>query len=362
MYLCTKIVYEMARIKKKETIYRRYLKDGDKFIPIQETSEILPPGFYKPVYDDYNEKAYFTERDVITPNLYILPDGIQTQIMDDIKNFWESEERYKKFGNVYKRNILLYSAPGNGKTSVINLLCKELITKYEGVVILIDSITDLMAYNICMRRLKDVEPNRKIITVIEDFERLTKSDDVAATLLQLLDGNSQFDNIVTIATTNYPQILEKRFVCRPSRFNLVIEYKRPTDEIRRAYITCKLKDGGYDVDSEEVKATIERHVKATQGYTFDFVKELVQGIYVEGLKEEAVLKRLNDIINKNGNVKVTDENGKVGFSDSMDDVDFSGIDTLEDIENEGGAKNESVIGDRRSHGYGPRRIGLTEID
>jgi DNA replication protein DnaC len=64
--------------------------------------------------------------------------GLSTEILDDIKRFWESEERYKQFGNVYKRNILLYSLPGNGKTSLINILCHKLIDEHDGVVIFID--------------------------------------------------------------------------------------------------------------------------------------------------------------------------------------------------------------------------------
>jgi SpoVK/Ycf46/Vps4 family AAA+-type ATPase len=134
-------------------------------------------------------------------------------------------------------------------------------------------------------------------------------------LLQLLDGNTQFDNVVTIATTNYPQILEKRFTCRPSRFNLVIEYKKPNDEVRRSYITMKLKDAGFDVESTKVKKDIERLVGKTEGYTFDFVKEVIQGIYVDQIDEKVLFDRLNDIIKKNGRVCVSEEETKkIGFS------------------------------------------------
>jgi SpoVK/Ycf46/Vps4 family AAA+-type ATPase len=166
-----------------------------------------------------------------------------------------------------------------------------------------------------MDRLRSIEPNRRIITLIEDFERLAKDDYYSAMLLQLLDGNGQFDNVVTIATTNYPEILEKRFTCRPSRFNLVIEYKKPNADARRAYIENKLSDSGIDITDEGVKKDIDRYVRKTEGYTFDFLKEVIQGIYVDGFTEIQLFERLEDLIKKDGKVKVTEDGAKkIGFN------------------------------------------------
>jgi SpoVK/Ycf46/Vps4 family AAA+-type ATPase len=310
----------------KERSYTRYEKNGNMYEPIGITKEVLPSGFYKPVWDRYNGRYFFSSKEVITPKLYVLPNDIQMNILDDIKRFWKSEKRYRQFGQVYKRNILLYSLPGNGKTSLINIICKTLIEDYDGIVICIDNIDELNAYSPCMDRLRDIEPNRKIITLIEDFERLAKDDYYAAMLLQLLDGNGQFDNVVTIATTNYPQILEKRFTCRPSRFNLVIEYKKPNAEVRKAYITNKLSDGGVDVKDEKVQKDIERYVEKTEGYTFDFLKEVIQGIYVDGFTEVEIFDRLEELIKKDGRVKITEEESKkIGFASGKTPNDAEGL-------------------------------------
>lgn len=302
-------------MEKKEQHFERYLKQGNCYEPIGETRDILPSGFYHPVYDDYHDRYILSSKEVIMPNLYVLPNDIQNTILEDIQAFWKSEERYRKFGNVYKRNILLYSLPGNGKTSLINIIAKKLIDEHDGVVITIDSRKDLISYRPVMERFRSVEPNRKVVTIIEDFERLANNDEFTALLLQTLDGNGQFDNVVTIATTNYPEILEKRFTCRPSRFNLVIEYKKPNAEIRKAYIEMKLADSGIDINDEKIKNDIERYVNKSEGYTFDFVKELVQGIYVDGISEVAVFDRLESLIDKDGKIKITeDEKKKIGFS------------------------------------------------
>lgn len=300
----------------KERCYERYLKQGNDYVPIGETKDILPQGFYKPVYDSYHEKAYLTKKEVIMPTLYLLPNEIQNNILDDIQTFWKSEERYRQFGSVYKRNILLYSLPGNGKTSLINIIANQLINDYNGVVIFIDSVKDLQSYQIVMERFRSVEPNRKVITIIEDFERLAKNDELTALILQTLDGNGQFDNVVTIATTNHPEILEKRFTCRPSRFNLVIEFKKLNAIIRQAYIERKLSSGGIDINDKKVRQDISRYVLKTEGYTFDFVKEVIQSIYIDGISEEATFNRLEELIKKNGKIKVTEGGGNaIGFGE-----------------------------------------------
>lgn len=297
-------------------LYCQYKVKADGYYPTQETVKTIPAGFYKPAHDSYSGEFYLEPKNIITPKLYLLPNEAKDIIVDDIQRFWKSEERYRKFQSVYKRNILLYSIPGNGKTCLINIMCQELIKKYDGIIVCIDTQRELDYYTKIMSKFRQIEPDRKIITIIEDFERLAKDEYYSALLLQLLDGNEQLDSIVTIATTNYPENLEKRWTCRPSRFNLVLEYKKPDAKVREFYIYNKLKDGGVDVDSEKVKEDIQRYVEKTEGYTFDFVKEAIQGIYVDDIAEDVVFERIEKSRKHNGSYKVSEDDGrKIGFLD-----------------------------------------------
>ena len=302
--------------KKDNNTYCQYKLKGDGYYPMQATVKKVPAGFYKPAHDSYTGEYFLEPKKIITPKLYLLPNEAKDVIVEDIQRFWQSEERYRKFQSVYKRNILLYSIPGNGKTCLINIMCQELIKKYDGIIVCIDTQRELDNYTKIMAKFRQVEPDRKIITIIEDFERLAKDEYYSALLLQLLDGNEQLDSIVTIATTNYPENLEKRWTCRPSRFNLVLEYKKPDAKVREFYIYNKLKDGGIDVDSEKVKEDIKRYVEKTEGFTFDFVKEAIQGIYVDDIAEDVVFERIEKARKKNGNYKVTEDDGRtIGFVD-----------------------------------------------
>jgi len=305
-----------------ENNYQAFLKTDDSYEPVGEMITTLPSGFYTPYCNPYNGKYYLRAKNVIQPKLYTFHNGVQETILNDIYKFWDSEEIYRRFGSVYKRNILLYSVPGNGKTSLINIITNKLISEYNGIVIFIDSADQLRWYSTVMGRFRQIEPNRKVVTVVEDFEEMANNSSLITLLLQTLDGNSQFDNVVTIATTNYPEQLDKRFTSRPSRFNLVVEYKKPDADIRREYITMKLSEGGVDVNDPKTARDIEKYVALTENYTFDFLKEFIQGIYIDGLNENTVNTRLRKLISEGGNVKVTDDSDKkIGFTCNEFSVD-----------------------------------------
>ena len=295
----------------------QYIKDDNKFVPLPATVNKLPAGYYKPIYTSYNDKVFAVKKNIASGKLYDLPNGLYKTLTDDITHFWESEARYRQFGNLYKRNILLYSIPGNGKTCLIHQVCEDIINRYEGVVFYIDDQETLEAYPKLMDKVRAIEPNRKIITIIEDFERLIGKEHNSSLLLQILDGSNQYDGVLTIATTNYPEKIGEQFTLRPSRFNLIVEYKKPDENVRRFYITNKLKDAGFDI--EKIKDDIERYVQKTEGYTFDYVKEAIEGIYVTEIPEDELFERLNKSISMKGKYTTTERSiGRLGFLNSDD--------------------------------------------
>lgn len=288
------------------------IKDGH-YLPIQQVVNELPAGYYKPERNHFNGEIYASPKKVNLPKLYDLPNDIHEKVVNDIKKFWESEERYKQFGNVYKRNILLYSVPGNGKTCLINILARDLIKNYNGIIMILDDEESLEIYPKLMQELRQIEPERKVITVIEDFERLIKKDYLSSLLLQILDGTEVLSGVVTIATSNYPDQIGEQYMSRPSRFNLKIEYKKPDAKVRKYYITQKLIDSHITID-DKVAADIDRYVEKTEGYTFDFLKEAIQGIYLDCIPEDKLFDDLDTAIKKKGCYHTTESNGgKLGF-------------------------------------------------
>ena len=176
-----------------------------------------------------------------------------------------------------------------------------------------------------------IEPGRPIITIIEDFDSLVLIDKTAETLLlQLLDGNNQFSNIVTIATTNYIEQLKPSFLNRPSRFNICAEYKKPNEKVRRFYITNKLNDSGIDISSEENNKMIDRLVKKSEGFTFDHMKELLEMIFVGDLSEDEAYDRIKKVVEAKGKYKITEDGpNAIGFDN---DIETEVINSLENLD------------------------------
>jgi len=300
---------------KEGTIAKHYNRIGtNSFSFVDDVVDSIPSGFYRPIYDNFNNKYFIERKNVEKPRIYHLPVKIFDEILNDIHTFWNSKEVYKNFGEVYKLNFLLYSVPGNGKTCLINIIAEELMTTHDGIVITINSLSELVAYPKVIESIRRIEPDRKVLTVIEDFDGLVGTDKSAETLLlQILDGNDSVSDVITIATTNYIEQLKPSFTARPSRFR-VYEYKRPMTNVRRFYIYNKLKDFGLDVDKEEHKILIDRLTEKSDGYTFDLLKELVTMIFVLGYTEDDAVQKMNEVKESNGKLNNTEDTPKkIGF-------------------------------------------------
>lgn len=138
----------------------------------------------------------------------------------------ELKELINKCDFSRKNNILLYGAPGNGKT--------------QSVIDLANSINDLLVINVldvdALRYLKYLPAEKKKILLFEEFtETMSKSD--KKNVLNFLDGIDSIQNCISIMSTNYPKELESNIIDRPSRVRHFIEYKNPTES--QIDIICK---------------------------------------------------------------------------------------------------------------------------
>ena len=264
---------------------------------VGETFETLEHGYYN-FYQSPSIGLYFVKARVETNKLFPLPNESTDVILNDIQKFWTLEKTYKKYGRVYRRNYLIYSAPGTGKTSLIKLMCKELIEKYNGIVLTISNMDNLQLYPDALRAIRDVEPDRKIITIIEDLDAFTDEDNTYGNpanslLLNILDGAQTLSNVVTIATTNYIEKIAGRYKNRPSRFDLVMEFPLPNSESRRMFIEKTV------LPQDIKKINLDEWVKKTEGFSIDHINELILLYFVFGHTEEDSFARVKKMAENN---------------------------------------------------------------
>lgn len=266
-------------------------------VTASNTFSRLQAGYYS-MHSSSSLGLYFIKENIELNKLYRLPNNETNVIMDDMSKFWTLEDTYKKYHRVFRRNYLIYSGPGTGKTSCINLMCQELIEKHDGIVFALNSEWDISAFPNAVRRVRKIEPDRKIIAIIEDIDTFVHRDSSLNTLiLNMLDGNLKLSGIVTIATTNHIEMLEDRYTNRPSRFDRVIEFPLPNAECRKMFIekTVLPEDLG--------KIDIDEWVAKTEGFTIDHLNELILLFFVFGHSEEESFNEMFKMTKTNGILK-----------------------------------------------------------
>lgn len=155
-----------------------------------------------------------------------VPEG--PELVQKIKHFDSLKDEYALKGIPHHMGILLTGEPGTGKTSLIHALASE--TDREIVFLNLSAITTDTELVTLMTHYMDWH---KLILVLEDIDVsrvATNRDEESKTvtlssLLNILDGILTPRGMITIATTNRPESLDKALV-RPGRFDYLIEIKR----------------------------------------------------------------------------------------------------------------------------------------
>lgn len=302
---------EIVRETKSANDYSQWaVHKGNKFSPTTDTVKGVPPGFYE-VGLDSQIGYYLQKKAVNTDELYQLPSEELTDIIEDIQKFWQRADRYKEYGFLHKRGILLYGDPGMGKSGIIQLITKHLVEKMQGIVINLTNGDQIEWYGELITSFRQIEPSRPIIVILEDIDGIAGEGTWSTSmLLNILDGVKQIDNVVYIATTNYPEKLEERITNRPSRFDRRYEVEPPTAEVRLAYFNNKL------TKSDLKKIDLTDWVNQTDGMSLAHLRELVISVVAMGNSFESTMQRLNGL--KKKPVVKSKKNNRVGFGKSED--------------------------------------------
>lgn len=262
---------------------------GDKYAPTMPTTKQIPAGFYE-VNNDPSIGTHLIHKKINTDELYYLPSPELLDIIKDVNTFWERKEKYKQYGFLHKRGILMYGDPGMGKSGIIQLCTKYLIEEMNGIVINLTSGGDIELYSTLIGTFRDIEGSRPLVVILEDIDAIAGEGSWSTSmLLNILDGVKQINNVVYIATTNYPERLQERITNRPSRFDRRYEIEAPKEAVRKTYIENKLSKE--DLDSIDMKEWL----KETEGMSLAHMRELIISLFAMGNSFEDTIARLNGL-------------------------------------------------------------------
>src|SRR5215216_4467402 len=175
------------------------------------------------------------------------------QELQEIKEFLESPKRFQALGARIPKGVLLYGPPGTGKTLLARAVAGE-----AGVPFFSISGSDFveMFVGVGASRVRDLfeqaKQNSPCIVFMDEIDAVGRHrgagmggghDEREQTLNQLLvemDGFELKDNIILIAATNRPDILDPALL-RPGRFDRQIVVDRPDRNGRRKILEVHSK-------------------------------------------------------------------------------------------------------------------------
>jgi AAA+ superfamily predicted ATPase len=200
----------------------------------------------------------------------VLGNNLKAELFADAARFFERRDFYERHRLPWKRGLLLVGPPGNGKTQSIKALLQQL----GQPVVFVKSFSS--------REERADEGIRKVfqrarrlapaVLVLEDLDCLVPEEHRSA-LLNELDGFALNTGLLTIATTNHPEKLDRSILDRPSRFDRKFHFPLPGEAERAEYIARWV---AAQVPAMQLSAEGQRRVaERSRGFTFAYLKELL---------------------------------------------------------------------------------------
>ncbi|THH31305.1 hypothetical protein EUX98_g2882 [Antrodiella citrinella] len=202
----------------------------------------------------------------------IVKDEFKSNLRKDVNGFFASEQMYKSLAIPWKRGLIMYGPPGNGKTISMKAVMKECDAKGY-VPMYVRSFQSWMGEEAsmtnCFARARQVAP---CVLILEDLDSLI-NDQNRSFFLNQLDGLEDNDGLLIIGSTNHFDKLDPALSGRPSRFDRKYLFDDPDKEERALYAKywqIKLKDNK-SIDFPD--SLLEEIAAGTEDFSFAYLKE-----------------------------------------------------------------------------------------
>ncbi|WP_159888314.1 AAA family ATPase [Paenibacillus puerhi] len=163
----------------------------------------------------------------------IMNEELKTEIFRAIDQFFAGDRTfYQKYEVPYKRGILLYGKPGNGKTTLVKSIAGSVrapvaywqLTEHTSSA----SIQEVFQAAVAMAPM---------VLVAEDIDSMPQH--ARSFFLNTLDGATSKEGIFLIGTTNFPEQIDPALMNRAGRFDRAYEITLPDEELRLVYLQRK---------------------------------------------------------------------------------------------------------------------------
>ena len=202
----------------------------------------------------------------------ILAPALKNEIEANTVGFLNRKAELGRYGIPPRRGVILVGEPGTGKT----LISKILMTGSPGITCIVAHQSGLAHSRYIYELYELAEDLKPSIVFIEDIDLVgEKRGEGLFSLLSALDGIEECRDIVTVASTNFIEILDKALTERPSRFDRIIQLPPPSLEQRRQLIRCLSQRIPMDENIQDYLARRSEH------YTPAQVQEAAYSLFID---------------------------------------------------------------------------------
>ncbi|AXI07869.1 ATPase [Oceanobacillus zhaokaii] len=206
----------------------------------------------------------------------LLEEDVKTDIYRSIDEFFhKSGTFFKKYNIPYRRGILLYGSPGNGKTTLV----KSIAGSVSAPVVYWQITEYTTSYSI-KEVFSTVTKIAPMILIIEDIDSMPEH--ARSVFLNTLDGATTKEGIFLIGTTNYPEKIDPALINRAGRFDRAYEIKQPDDALRNEYLRKK----GLTQFLDEV--VLDHLTTQTEGLSIAQLNELYMSVALQWHYEQQI--------------------------------------------------------------------------
>ena len=225
----------------------------------------------------------FMSVDNISLDDVVLADAVRKGITKNICTFLKNIETFTKNGNKNSRGVLLAGPPGCGKT-----LTSRALVNHRGdatsIYVTSDDIRepgDLTGIYSMARMLSPT------LVIIEDLDCLggagmdrkqRSGHPLLGEFLEVLCGSTTNSQVVTVASTNHPNLLDEALINRPGRIDAIIPVSPPDAHGRRLILRMEMKQ--HEVEEGIDIGTL---AKKTEGFTGSHLVGLVNNAELEAM-------------------------------------------------------------------------------
>ncbi|MDY6958146.1 MAG: AAA family ATPase, partial [Halobacteriota archaeon] len=299
--------------------------------------------------EDFKEALKETEPSAMREVLVEIPDvswddiggmsEVKQEIVEAIEWPLMDPEKFTKMGIRPPKAVLLFGAPGTGKTLIakavasqsganfISVKGPELLSKWVG--------ESEKAVREIFRRARQVSPS---IIFFDEIDAMTSvrggsegskvSEQVVNQLLSEMDGLEKLEDVIVIGATNRPDIIDPALL-RPGRFDRIVLVGSPDREGRLEIIKIHTSKMPLSEDVEE-----EELSEITNGYVGSDIEALCREAAMFTLREDGEMVEMRHFREALKKVRPSVTENMVSYYERI----------KEEFESKSGTESKSYIG------------------